>query len=128
MRMHGLAFLIFATIAAPLHASELAPEAPAEELDVDSTGAKFAIAAMIGVTTGAAAVLADTVSGYGTLATIYAAQLVIPAVIVGGMYYLWISSRDDDGDGDAVIERPARHAMWPASSPQPPDGPRALLR
>jgi hypothetical protein len=154
MRLHGLAFLVFAIIAAaaaPIAANELAPEPSTEDTDlVDATGAQLAIAAMIGAATGAAAALADTVSSYGTVATIYAAQLIIPAIIVGGAYCLWLSERGDDADDDAPFERPARQAMSLAPSPKAPsatmpsliadrqfdsahdrrflDGPHALLR
>ena len=154
MRLHGLAFLAFAIIAAaaaPIAANELAPETSTEDTNLfHTTGAQLAVAAMIGAATGAAAVLADTVSGYGTVATIYAAQLIIPAIIVGGVYCLWLSERDDDADDDVPIERPARQAMSLAPAPNTPsatmpsliadpqsgsardrrfvDGPHALLR
>jgi len=124
MRLHGLAFLAFAIIAAaaaPIAANELAPETSTEDTNLfHTTGAQLAVAAMIGAATGAAAVLADTVSGYGTVATIYAAQLIIPAIIVGGVYCLWLSERDDDADDDVPIERPARQAMSLAPAPNTP--------
>jgi hypothetical protein len=122
MRLHGLAFLAFAIIAAaaaPIAANELAPETSTEVTGLfHTTGTQLAVAAMIGAATGAAAVLADTVSGYGTVATIYAAQLIIPAIIVGGVYCLWLSERD--ADDDVPIERPARQAMSLAPSPNTP--------
>lgn len=88
-----IAFLAWSFVAA--HAAEKA--APGGERDdtvvFGLTATQLAIAAAVGAGVGAVAVVASgntlAGAGLGSLAVIYVAHLVVEAVVVGGVYYMW---------------------------------------
>jgi hypothetical protein len=71
---------------------------PDETLILGLTGPQLAAGVTIGAGLGAAAVAASgntlAGAGLGTLAAIYVAHLLVEAVVVGGMYYLWPSEEE----------------------------------